>query len=99
MHQSFMIAFALRLAEKKKHINSLSRWHILFWLLGDFHHFFLFHCIFIPSLISYNSPRPDGNKYVHTNFFKVGWLVVFNVPSTARSLRDGSPIYCPLRRT
>ena len=29
----------------------------------------------------------------------VGWLVVFNVPSTARSFRDGSPIYCPLRRT
>ena len=31
--------------------------------------------------------------------FKVGWLVVFNVPSTARSFRDGTPIYCPLRRT
>ena len=29
----------------------------------------------------------------------VGWLVVFNVPSTARSFRDGAPIYCPLRRT
>ena len=29
----------------------------------------------------------------------IGWLVVFNVPSTARSLRDGTPIYCPLRRT
>ena len=28
-----------------------------------------------------------------------GWLVVFNVPSTARSIRDGTPIYCPLRRT
>ena len=27
------------------------------------------------------------------------WLVVFNVPSTARSFRDGTPIYCPLRRT
>ena len=26
----------------------------------------------------------------------VGWLVVFNVPSTARSFRDGTPIYCPL---
>ena len=32
-------------------------------------------------------------------FFLVGWLVVFNVPSTARSFRDGTPIYCPLRRT
>ena len=29
----------------------------------------------------------------------VGWLVVFYVPSTAKSLRDGAPIYCPLRRT
>ena len=29
----------------------------------------------------------------------VGWLVVFNIPSTARSFRDGTPIYCPLRRT
>ena len=28
-----------------------------------------------------------------------GWLVVFQVPSTARSFRDGTPIYCPLRRT
>ena len=28
-----------------------------------------------------------------------GWLVVSNVPSTARSFRDGTPIYCPLRRT
>ena len=28
-----------------------------------------------------------------------GWLVVFYIPSTARSFRDGTPIYCPLRRT
>ena len=26
-------------------------------------------------------------------------LFVFYVPSTARSFRDGNPIYCPLRRT
>ena len=32
-------------------------------------------------------------------FRLVGWLVVFKVPSTARSFRDGTPIYCPLRRT
>ena len=25
-------------------------------------------------------------------------LVVFNVPSIARSIRDSTPIYCPLRR-
>ena len=33
-------------------------------------------------------------KYTHTCM--IGWLVVFNVPSTARSFRDGTPIYCPL---
>ena len=33
------------------------------------------------------------------NESNVGWLFVFYVPSTARSLRDGTPIYCPLRRT
>ena len=33
------------------------------------------------------------------NIYGFGWLVVFNVPSTARSFRDGTPIYCPLRRT
>ena len=27
------------------------------------------------------------------------WLVVFSLPSTARSFRDSTPIYCPLRRT
>ena len=27
------------------------------------------------------------------------WSVVFYVPSTARSFGDGTPIYCPLRRT
>ena len=32
-------------------------------------------------------------------FKLVGWLVVFYVPSKARSFRDGTPIYCPLRRT
>ena len=26
------------------------------------------------------------------------WLVVFYVPSTARSFRDSTPIYCPLRK-
>ena len=26
-------------------------------------------------------------------------LIVFYVASTARSFRDGTPIYCPLRRT
>ena len=29
----------------------------------------------------------------------VAWLFVLYVPSRARSFRDGTPIYCPLRRT
>ena len=29
----------------------------------------------------------------------VGLIVVLYVPSTERSFRDGTPIYCPLRRT
>ena len=29
----------------------------------------------------------------------IDWLVLFNVPSTARSFRDSTPIYCPLQRT
>ena len=35
----------------------------------------------------------------HFTDWLVGWLVVFSVPSTARSFRDCTPIYCPLRRT
>ena len=31
-------------------------------------------------------------------FSSSSWLVVFYVPSTARSFRDGTPIYCALRR-
>ena len=37
-------------------------------------------------------------KYVFFEKWFVCWLVVFYVPSTARSFRDGAPIYCPLRR-
>ena len=36
---------------------------------------------------------------VWDNGWLVCWLVVFYVPSTARSFRDDTPIYCPLRRT
>ena len=38
--------------------------------------------------------HPRSHKYI-----LVGWLVVFNmfnVPSTTRSLRDGTPIHCPM---
>ena len=39
-------------------------------------------------------------EFLDDNSFRlVDWLVVFNVPSTARSFRDGTPNYCPLRRT
>ena len=31
--------------------------------------------------------------------FGLSWFIVFNFPSTTRSFRVGSPIYCPLRRT
>ena len=38
-----------------------------------------------------------GGNFYH--FYDGLWLVVFIVPSTARSFRDGTPIYCPFRRT
>ena len=39
----------------------------------------------------------EKNEYaLFADYF---WLVVFNVPSTARSFRDSTPIYCPLQRT
>ena len=41
--------------------------------------------------------------YFKANFMKIFddfvYLFVFNVPSTARSFRDGTTIYCSLRRT
>ena len=36
---------------------------------------------------------------LHLSMTCVGWLVMFYVPSTAMSFREGTPIYCPLRRT
>ena len=47
-----------------------------------------------------NSARPS--IYILTksgSWRRTSWLVVFNVPLTARSFRDGTPIYSPLRRT
>ena len=45
----------------------------------------------------------SSNKHVDDQFSstgnRFGWLVVFYVPSTAMSFQDGTPIYCPLRRT
>ena len=35
----------------------------------------------------------------HIYIYTYLMLVVFNVPSTTRSFRDSTPIYCPLRRT
>ena len=52
------------------------------------------------------TPRDNSGHQRRLPFMSLsGWclfvclLVVFNVPSTARSFRDGTPIYCPLRRT
>ena len=37
----------------------------------------------------------DGSDYIARGF---GWFVVFYVPSTASSLRDDNPIYCPFAK-
>ena len=50
------------------------------------------------SYISTNMSDTLKNKDILKIMVWFG-LVVFNVPSTARSFRDGTPIYCPLRRT
>ena len=39
------------------------------------------------------------HTYIHACMHAYICLFEFNVPSTARSFRDGTPIYCPLRRT
>ena len=39
------------------------------------------------------------NRSFIFNTIKYVCLFVFNVPPAARSFRDGTPIYCPLRRT
>ena len=41
-------------------------------------------------------PRSDLWKLLYG--LNIGWLVVFYVPSTARSFRDSIPIYCPLQK-
>ena len=61
-------------------------------------------------MISYQLPIPlvsilwatyfsTRNCSLNGMFCMVVWLVVFYVSSTARSFRDGTPIYCPLWRT
>ena len=48
-----------------------------------------------------NFENPDKNDtyrlIIPPKFWLVGWFDVFNVPSTARSFRDGTPIYCPFQ--
>ena len=39
------------------------------------------------------------NQCVLSQQSNVGWLVVFYVPSRAWPSRDGTSIYCPLRKT
>ena len=44
--------------------------------------------------------EPSRTFFKVFHFFLIfKFVVVFNVPSIARSFRDGTPIYCPLRRT
>ena len=41
----------------------------------------------------------EGNSETQDNSHVLNdWLVVFNIPSTARSFRDGTPIYCHLAK-
>ena len=63
------------------------------------------HITSIPTMLYRYKTRteivPNKHPMVVTENMKpdlFGWLVVFNVPLTARSFRDGTPIYCPLRR-
>ena len=44
-----------------------------------------------------NSYKVMNSHRANSVGWLVGWLVVFNVPSTARSFRDGTPI-CPYSR-
>ena len=47
-----------------------------------------------------HSSIPVADKYLKwPTSTMLNWLDVFYVPSTARSFRDGMPIYCPLQRT
>ena len=54
-----------------------------------------------PHSDSFHVPSPQKEAdHLHANMnLQLGWLVVFYVQSTLRSLRDGTPIFCPLRRT
>ena len=54
----------------------------------------MFTCIFV-TCFSFNCSL----WYSLWDQRMIGWLVVFYVPSTARSFRDGTTIYCPLQRT
>ena len=56
------------------------------------------------ELLDHASNPLEGKVQVYMLFYVivillVGWLVVFYVPSTARSFRDCTPIYCPLQGT
>ena len=56
----------------------------------------------VPFVILKKKQKKQGVHYMNSKLIPniiFVCLVVFNVPSTARSFRDGTPIYCPLRRT
>ena len=68
-------------------------WHIRLPLVNPDYYFspytssYILHPIFHPI---FHPPPPSDPPIC---------LFVFYVPSTARSFKDGTPIYCPLRRT
>ena len=64
----------------------------------------MFPCKFAPELEMSLAPKlSELGAQMATDYFQFLYnpvcLFVFYVPSTARSFRDGTPIYCPLRRT
>ena len=65
-------------------------WNILVWFPSTLCLQLYCQCLFAPLLIT---------MLLTNGRLLNGWLVVFYAPSTARSFRDGTPIYCPLRRT
>ena len=67
------------------------------------------HYIYTYPCITKHSINNHLNSTVHINYHWIdvkkihyniqhGWLVVFYVPSTGRSFREGTPIYCPMGR-
>ena len=70
---------------------------LLCWLLSS--HWQLLQVNNISLIVDLLRPMNKACIFYRRILFFCFWLVVFYVPSTARSFRDGTTIYCPLRRT